>query len=135
MLRPLAFDHIVLNVRDVEKSVKFYHEMLGLEVDLTRFEKFKRGEAHFASVRVSQDTIIDLFPKPDLVHSEKEDTNKLNHFAIAFEKFNINELIKFLKEKGVKIIRGPVNLAGAKGKGDLINILDPDGNSIEVRHY
>lgn len=135
MLKPLSWDHVVLNVRDVEKSIKFYHEILGLEIDMPRYEAFKRGQSNFVSVRVSADAIIDLFPKPELVSPPKGQIGNLNHFAIAFERFDMNDFVKFVTEKGVKIVRGPVNLAGAKGPGDLVNILDPDGNSIEVRHY
>lgn len=135
MLKPLCWDHIVLNVRDVEKSIQFYHEILGLDIDMPRYEAFKQGKSNFASVRVNEDAIIDLFPKTDIIRPREGETGPLNHFAIAFEKFDLNEFIKFVNAKGVKIVRGPVNLAGAKGKGDLINILDPDGNSVEVRHY
>jgi len=135
MLKPITFDHIVLNVRDVETSVQFYHEILGLEIDVQKLERYRRGETGFATVRVNQDTIIDLFPKPDLVRSEKDEIKNLDHFAIAFEKVDFNELIKLLREKGVPIVRGPMNLAGAKGRGQIISILDPDGNSIELRNY
>lgn len=135
MLKPLSWDHIVLNVRDVERSINFYHEILALEIDMPRYEAFKRGKSNFASVRVNADAIIDLFPKLNVISPKEGESGNLNHFAIAFERFDMNDFVKFATEKGVKIVRGPVNLAGAKGPGDLVNILDPDGNSIEVRHY
>jgi len=57
-------DHIVLRVRDVEKSLHFYTEILGLKPE--RVEQFKAGAVRFPSVRLNDDTIIDLFPSPDM---------------------------------------------------------------------
>ena len=65
-LQPLVkireMDHIVLRVRDVEKSLHFYTEVLGLQPE--RIAQFKAGEVRFPSVRLNDDTIIDLFPSP-----------------------------------------------------------------------
>ena len=52
-------DHIVLRVRDVEESLRFYSEVLGLAVE--RVEQWRAGEVRFPSVRLNADTIIDLF--------------------------------------------------------------------------
>ena len=55
-----AMDHIVLNVPDINRSLAFYMDVLGLEPE--RLDQFRRGEVRFPSVRVSSDTVIDLFP-------------------------------------------------------------------------
>jgi catechol 2,3-dioxygenase-like lactoylglutathione lyase family enzyme len=133
MLRALSLDHIVLHVKDVETSLKFYSEILGLKI--LRYEEFKKGEAPFPSVRVSPDSIIDLLPRPDYIRPEKDDLRNVNHLAIVFERFDVHGLVKDLQKKGVEVVRGPLTLWGAKGRGELINILDPDKNSIEIRHY
>ena len=53
-------DHIVLNVSDIERSLTFYTEVLGLKGE--RVEEFKSGKVGFPSVRINDGTIIDLFP-------------------------------------------------------------------------
>jgi catechol 2,3-dioxygenase-like lactoylglutathione lyase family enzyme len=53
-------DHIVLNVGDIHRSLKFYIEVLGLQPE--RLDEFKAGKVGFPSVRINGDTIIDLFP-------------------------------------------------------------------------
>src|SRR5205809_6460404 len=58
MLRVLAFDHLVLNVADVERSLAWYSGELGLEA--LRVDEWRAGQVFFPSVRVSDDTIIDL---------------------------------------------------------------------------
>ena len=55
------FDHIVINVVDIDKMVKFYTEVLQLPGE--RLEEFTAGQVPFPSVRLSADSIIDLFPK------------------------------------------------------------------------
>ena len=56
-------DHIVLNVSDIEKTVRFYTEVLGLQPE--RLDEFRAGKVGFPSVRVNSHTIIDLFPTKD----------------------------------------------------------------------
>ena len=53
-----GFDHVVLNVADVERSLAFYCDELGLEPE--RVEEWRRGEAPFPSARASATTVIDL---------------------------------------------------------------------------
>ena len=58
MLRVRAFDHLVLNVADVERSLAWYSGELGLQA--LRVDEWRAGEVFFPSLRVSDDTIIDL---------------------------------------------------------------------------
>ena len=58
MARIIALDHIVLNVADVERSLAFYSQTLGMAAE--RVEAWRRGELRFPSVRVNEATIIDL---------------------------------------------------------------------------
>eukprot|EP01041_Mallomonas_annulata_P019323 gene19322-biopygen12402 len=62
-MRVLELDHVVFRVADMERSVQWYRDLLGLEV--VRLEEWRRGEAPFVSVRVTADT--DRFL---LVHAE-----------------------------------------------------------------
>jgi catechol 2,3-dioxygenase-like lactoylglutathione lyase family enzyme len=57
-LRVTGLDHVVLNVADVERSLAFYCDELGLAPE--RVEEWRRGEILFPSVRVDAHTIIDL---------------------------------------------------------------------------
>ena len=57
-IRVTALDHVVLNCADVERSLRFYVDELGLEP--IHVEEWRRGERFFPSVRVSAETILDL---------------------------------------------------------------------------
>ena len=52
-------DHIVLRTRDVEQSLRFYTEVLGMQPE--RVEQWRAGEVRFPSARLNADTIIDFF--------------------------------------------------------------------------
>ncbi len=58
------FDHIVINVVDIDKMIQFYTEILQLPGE--RLEEFNAGQVPFPSVRLSADSIIDLFPKKNV---------------------------------------------------------------------
>ena len=52
-------DHIVLRTKDVEESLRFYTEVLGMQAE--RVEQWRAGEVRFPSARLNADTIIDFF--------------------------------------------------------------------------
>ena len=58
MLRIQAMDHIVLLVADVERSVAWYCERLGLTAE--RLDEWRDGKVFFPSVRINDGTIIDI---------------------------------------------------------------------------
>ncbi len=59
-VKVVGFDHVVVNSADVERSLAWYCDELGLEA--VRVDEWRRGEVLFPSVRVSRETII---PCPD----------------------------------------------------------------------
>lgn len=129
------FDHIVLNVVDIEKMLDFYLNVLQLPGE--RLEEYAAGQVPFPSVRLSKDSIIDLFPKklwgktsPDQVCRPN-----LNHFCITTDETSVQALQSRLVEKGVAINEGPVKRWGAHGTGISIYLQDPEKNTIEIRFY
>jgi len=128
-------DHIVLNVRDIERSLKFYTEILGLEGE--RVEQFKSGKVGFPSVRINAGTIIDLFPKKETAGSTTGEKNSrnLNHFCLVVDANDFAAAVDCLKENKIVIREGPVSRWGARGQATSVYFLDPDGNEIEIRAY
>ncbi len=130
-----ALDHIVLNVGDINRSLKFYTEVLGLQGE--RVDEFKAGKVGFPSVRINAATIIDLFPNKDHAPAGGgERTNgNLNHFCLVVENAEFAGVIDHLKENQITIREGPVSRWGARGRATSVYFLDPDGNEIETRAY
>ncbi|HJN93000.1 MAG TPA: VOC family protein [Dehalococcoidia bacterium] len=119
------FDHIVLNVADVGRSLGWYMERLGL--DGVRVEEWRAGEAPFPSVRVTADTIIDL------IEGERGGEN-LNHFCLVVDAADLDE-VRASGEFDVVRDNPDQRLYGARGLATGIYIRDPDGNMIELRSY
>lgn len=128
-------DHIVINAIDIDKMVQFYTEVLQMPGE--RLEEFKNQEVPFPSVRLTKDTIIDLFPKQlwEKTNPENICRPNLNHFCLSTDKKSWESLQSRLYQNGVRIDDGPVKRWGAHGPGISIYFRDPEENVIEVRYY
>ena len=122
-MRVTGIDHYVLHVADVERTIAWYSEHLGLQPE--RLEEWRRGEVLFASLRVSPDTIIDVLA------AERTGEN-INHVALVVTDVDLQALA----DSGtVDVHSGPAELFGARGTGIGLYIRDPDGNLVELRQY
>src|SRR5262245_21303021 len=130
-LRVTAMDHIVLNVHDIDRSLDFYTNVLGLSGE--RIEEFRRGEVGFPSVRINEGTLIDLMVDPG---ADPEATQRnLNHFCLVAAQTDLAVVAGGLRDAGVTVTRDPVSRWGARGRATSIYLLDPDGNEVEIRCY
>lgn len=131
MFRMTAMDHIVLNVHDMDRVLDFYQNVLGLPAE--RLAEFRRGLVPFPSVRVSADTVIDLWPVVES-HGSPPERSDLNHFCLVLSEDDMPRLMAHLAAHGVAI-EGPVPRWGAHGNGTSIYFSDPEARRIEVRYY
>lgn len=118
-----AIDHVVLCVTDVERSVQWYGEHLGLEVE--RLEQWRAKEVVFVSLRVNQETLVDL------IEVEPSGVN-VDHVAYVTDRDHFDA---FVASHGPQIEMGPTEIFGAKGNGEGVYVRDPDGHRVEVRTY
>lgn len=124
-LRVTGLDHIVLVCGDVERSLAWYCDELGLES--VRVDEWRRGEAPFPSVRVDAHTIIDL------VTGERSGVN-MDHVCLVVEPMDLAALASSGRFDVVG--NGAVDgLFGAQGFAASLYVRDPDGNTVELRHY
>jgi catechol 2,3-dioxygenase-like lactoylglutathione lyase family enzyme len=128
-------DHIVLNVSDIERSLTFYSEVLGLKGE--RIEEFRSGKVGFPSVRVNDGTIIDLFPiqRAAPLEENKKNSANLNHFCLVVGADDFSGITEYLAANKIAIREGPVSRWGARGRATSVYFLDPDGNEVEIRCY
>ena len=132
-LRVVEMDHIVLRVRDVERAITFYTEVLGLAPH--RVDEFRAGKVPFPCARVNNDTIIDLFPLPDQ-DPVGDGPRNMDHYCLTIEPTDLDRLAQELRGRGVTVVSdAPAQRSGAKGTGMSIYIKDWEGNTIELRHY
>lgn len=119
-------DHIVLTVQNIEKTVEFYTNILGMNaVEFNHGRKaltfgnqkinlHQKGEEFEPKAHIPSCGSIDLC----LITSTK-----------------IDQVKKELKHKGLEIVQDIVERTGAIGKIKSIYIRDPDRNLIELSNY
>lgn len=122
-LRVTGLDHVVLNCADVDRSLSFYCDQLGLEP--VRVEEWRGGRAPFPSVRVDAGTIIDLLSAP-------RTGQNADHFCLVVEPLDLEALAATGR---FDVVDGPAPRYGARGTGTSLYVRDPDGNTVELRHY
>lgn len=118
-----GLDHVVLTVADIERSLDFYLGKLGLAPE--RVDEWRAGSVGFPSVRVTSDTVIDLF------EGTRGEAN-LDHLCLVVEPLDWQKVI----DSGeFTVLDGPVPRWGARGSAQSIYVKDPDGNTVELRWY
>jgi catechol 2,3-dioxygenase-like lactoylglutathione lyase family enzyme len=132
-VHPVALDHAVLRVADVERSLAFYVDVLGGTP--VRVDEWRRGDAPFPSVRIADASILDLVPlAPGESHADAA-RQRVDHVCIAIQPCDLDELATALAGAGVDVRGEPVSNFGARGLGDALYIADPDGLMVELKTY
>jgi len=128
-LRPKRLGHMVLMVRDIQKSAQFYTEVLGLKVSDWIGDQMvflRAGTDH-------HDLALSQLPKDsaDFDDLPRYSRPGLEHFSYLIDSYEeMERSVKVLQEHGVEIVRG----IGRHGPGDNFFLVfkDPDGNNVEV---
>ena len=132
LVKITELDHIGLRVKDVEASLRFYSELLGLKTE--RVDEWRKGEIGFPSVRLNADTLIDFFLSEKKMDNANKEMNQ-DHFCLVIEPTNMENLKTKLEELGVRIYDGPGKRWGAHGDAISLYMYDPDQNVVELRCY
>jgi catechol 2,3-dioxygenase-like lactoylglutathione lyase family enzyme len=126
----MNLDHLILNVNDVEQSVRFYVEVMGF-ADEGSSEPFR-------VIRVSPDFLLLLGPWP---------TEGGEHLAFAMPRAEFDQVFRRVRERGLPYgdvfnavgnMQGPAlesRPGGAHGRATSVYFHDPNEHMIEIRHY
>jgi catechol 2,3-dioxygenase-like lactoylglutathione lyase family enzyme len=117
MIKAKAFNHAAFRVSDVEKATAFYENVVGLK-RIPR-PNFGFGGAWYGIGNNALHIISseNRGQKPDPLGAH-----------VAFDVEDFEETKRTLKEMGIEFLEGP-NM----GAGRQLWILDPDGNTVELR--
>ena len=123
MVKPKQLGHIVLRVRDLERSEQFYSDVLGLHVTNKR-----PGQMTFMSAVDDSSHELALVPVGDDAPGPEDSRVGLYHFAWQMDSFDdLKMLYADMKSKNVDV-RG----IGDHGISLGVYFFDPDGNEIEA---
>lgn len=129
-IRATALDHFVLRVRNLDQSLAFYRDLLGLPVEF--LDDYRAGTRPFVSVRVGGQ-LVDLVPDPNYDPDAAFRSAGFLHFCVRVDG-PLAELLPHLRERGVDLIEeAPAKRMGATGQGLSIYVRDPDEYIVELK--
>ena len=126
----IGADHTNWRVRNLERSLRFYRDVLELEP--FGLEEYHRKERPIISLRVTPTFIVHLRPDPSF---EPGSTGGHDHLALVAEEIDTEALAEYLRTSGVEVERRSEGVVGAQGEGEALYVRDPDGYLIELKLY
>jgi lactoylglutathione lyase len=121
----MKFLHTSITVRNMEDSLAFYTEILGLQ-----FERRRTIPENHAEIAFVRDPSSGA--RVELTHWEGKDQfepgEQLDH--LAFEVEDLDRFLLKLRTKGVRVAKEPYRLSG--GSSRIAFILDPNDVWIEL---
>ena len=126
MININRLDHLVLTVKDIDKTVTFYTEVLGMKKEIF---KESRVALKYGNQKINLHQLGNEFePKAKNVKEGSADLCFIIDTPILQAK-------KYIESLNIKIEEGIVNRTGATGEIQSIYLRDPDMNLIELSNY
>ena len=124
MIKPKALDHVGLKVTDMDRSLRFYCDGLGLEL-LRRSDK---GPGVASAVLRVGDQEMNLFSNPALEPGPGGNPPGIEHFCLEVEASSIDDVVAGLSQAGIAVAKAPVK----RSDGVSLFVSDPDGCRVEL---
>jgi catechol 2,3-dioxygenase len=118
---PTMLGHVALRVGDLERSVTFYRDVVGMSVR-GRFE----DKVAFLGIRPDASHEIALFQLPP--NAAGPDPTRAGLYHMAWEMASFDDLERFHQ----RLLEHNVNIVGYSDRQSNVMFLDPDGNELEA---
>lgn len=126
-----ALDHFVLRVRDLDRSIGFYRDLLGLPIEC--LDEYRAGTRPFVSARVGGQ-LIDLVPDPGYDAEAGLRSGGFLHLCVRVAGSLERDVLPRVRKNAVEVIEdAPMIRLGATGYGPSIYVRDPDGYVVELK--
>jgi len=119
-------DHIVLTTRDKDACIRFYTEVLGMKLERFRTPTEERLALKFGAQKIN-------------LHEWGREFEPRAHVAVPgsldlcfIAAVPLEDVVRILNEKNIRIIEGPVAKTGAVSKLRSVYVRDPDLDLIEI---
>jgi catechol 2,3-dioxygenase-like lactoylglutathione lyase family enzyme len=124
-------DHVAIRVTDLEQSLAFYRDLLGMEV--RDRERYANGEVPYVAV-VAGGRHIHLIPDEGPIDVGGEHICLMLRSAEMETGTEIEQFLEDLRAAGVDVEEGePYRRYGAYGRDWAAYVRDPDGRRVELK--
>jgi lactoylglutathione lyase len=119
----MSFLWTTIRVKDLEESIEFYQDIVGLKLQ-RRFEAGPKSKIAFMAAGAGEgETEIELIDDQD-----KEESDLGKDISLGFAVDSVSKKIESLKEKGIEIEEGPI---APNPQIEFFFVLDPNGLRIQ----
>ncbi|HEY8249779.1 MAG TPA: VOC family protein [Burkholderiales bacterium] len=122
-------DHIVLTTRDKDACIRFYGQVLGMELVRFKTPTEERLALKFGEQKIN-------------LHEWGREFTPRAHVAVPgsldlcfIASISLEKVIENLEKSSIRIIEGPVAKTGARGPIRSVYVRDPDLNLVEISVY
>lgn len=122
-------DHIVLTTRDKDACIRFYTEVLGMELVRFRTPTEERLALSFGAQKIN----LHEWGREFMPRAHVAVPGSLDLCFIA--SVSLEEVIRKLEAHDIPILEGPVAKTGARGRIRSVYVRDPDLNLVEISVY
>jgi lactoylglutathione lyase len=116
----MKFCWTTLSVNNMEESLKFYHEIIGLSVD----KRFNAGPEVEIAFLGDGETKLEL-----MCNKTSKDINIGQDISLGFEVKSVDEMLVYLKGKGMGIHSGPYQ---PNPHIKFFFVIDPNGLKVQL---
>lgn len=124
----MRLEHVSVRTSNMERSVKFYTELLGME--FVRSKEIPKRNAEIAFLKSDNGNLLEISWYKDQEDFEVPEYEKTVFDHIAFAIDDMDSTIEECRQRGVTITDEPFYLE--PGGSRLAFIEDPDGTLIEL---
>lgn len=127
----LGIDHIVLRVRDMERQIAFYRDVLGCPVE--------KNQKEYGLVQLrAGSALIDLVDVEGPLGKAGGDApgatgHNVDHVCLRVAPWEPTTIIEGLRDAGVRVDEEAGTRYGADGYGPSLYLWDPEGNQLELK--
>lgn len=120
-MKVTGIDHVVLKVKDLDRSIQFYTDILGCQLE------WRRDDISLAHLRIG-DSFVDLLA----TGCPQVGASLPLHICLRVADFDLDQARQHLESNGV-VVGESGKRYGATGWGLSLYLSDPDGNALELR--